>query len=69
MLFTADADRFRGLVCIYGKVTNAYTYALCRASPREPIPAIFGTFGDITNVSNYAKFHVDRSRHFRLTGT
>jgi hypothetical protein len=41
---------------------------ICGASLRKPIPTIFGLFGDFTDLSNYAKLHVDWSRGFRLTG-
>lgn len=40
-----------------------------KAAQSTPTLAIFGTFGDLTNMSKYTKFSFDGSRGFRLEDT
>jgi hypothetical protein len=39
------------------------------AAPSQPIPTVFGTTGNLTNVINHAKIHVDRLNGLGLAGT
>jgi hypothetical protein len=49
------------------KFTKAYNSSMCRHTPSGGIPMKFGTFGDLAEVINPTKFHVDWSRGLGFT--
>jgi hypothetical protein len=47
---------------MYRKLAKVYVLPACVAFPSEPIPTIFGTFGDLVSFNSCVKFHVSSSR-------
>jgi hypothetical protein len=43
---------------------SGYISPICGAAPGQPIQTIFGTLGNLADLINRAKFHVDWLRGF-----